>query len=252
MSARVVRVLSIAGSDSGGGAGVQADVRTISRLGGHATTAITAVTAQNSTGVTASETLSADFVRAQIDAVANDIGVDAVKIGMLGSAETARMVADWVGSLNDIPVVFDPVMVASSGAALADDATIAAFDDIARRATLVTPNLPEWERLGGPAFAQRTGALLLVKGGHGEEDEIVDRLMTAAGERGNWEGARIDTRHDHGTGCTLSSAIATFLAQGRPMIDAIGAARAFVRQSLLAAPGLGRGRGPMGVPDWTD
>lgn len=242
------RILSIAGSDSGGGAGIQADIRTISNLGGHAMTAVTAVTAQNSAGVTAVEVMTSDMISAQIWAVMDDFGADAIKIGMLGSVENALAVAGFLKSLRGKPVVFDPVMVATSGAELSDDATVAAFGKIIPYATLVTPNLQEMDRLGGEAIISDCEAQFLVKGGHGEGDVLTDRLIGQNGEIANWQGSRIDTKHSHGTGCTLSAAIATYLAMGNGLKDAIVKAREYVRESLKMAPGIGSGSGPMGVP----
>jgi hydroxymethylpyrimidine/phosphomethylpyrimidine kinase len=239
------RILAIAGSDSSGGAGIQADIKTITVLGGYAMTAITAVTAQNSTGVTAVEALSPELVGAQIDACLSDIGADAVKIGMLGSPEIAHVVADRLEELGR-PVVFDPVMVATSGAVLADDSTIAAFERLMRLATLTTPNVPELAALGDRDAMTARGVAYLAKGGDAEGPEIEDRLVRPSQEDRVWRSPRIDTRHTHGTGCTLSSAIATFLAKGLELPDAIAQARAFVRQALLAAPGFGAGHGPMG------
>ncbi len=239
------RLLIIAGSDSGGGAGIQADVKTVTMLGGHAMTAITAITAQNTLGVTAVHSVPADMVIAQIDAVASDIGVDAIKIGMIGSAETAARVADRISHIG-APIVFDPVMVATSGAALADADTIAAFARLMEMATLTTPNLPELAALGGEAEAVRLARHVLIKGGHAEGDILVDRLVDRTGEVMRWEDARIETARTHGTGCTLASAIATGLGQGLTLEDAIGRARQFVRAALLAAPGFGGGHGPMG------
>lgn len=239
------RILIIAGSDSGGGAGIQADIKTVTMLGGHAMTAITAITAQNTLGVTAVHPIPTDIVLAQIDAVASDIGVDAIKIGMIGSAETANAVADRIGSIG-APIVFDPVMIATSGSALADADTIAVFTRLMDMATVTTPNLPELEALGGEAAAVAHAGTLLIKGGHAEGDILVDRLVDHSGEVMRWEDTRIQTTSTHGTGCTLASAIATGLGQGLPLIDAITRARAFVRAALLAAPGLGQGHGPMG------
>ncbi|GAA0470574.1 bifunctional hydroxymethylpyrimidine kinase/phosphomethylpyrimidine kinase [Parasphingorhabdus litoris] len=248
MTASYPRVLSIAGSDSGGGAGIQADIRTITNLGGHAMTAITAVTAQNSEGVTAVELMAPEMVLAQITAVMDDFGVDAIKIGMLGSPDIALAIAEYLKTLDGIAVIFDPVMVATSGAALADDRTVAAFEKIIPACSLVTPNLDEIERLGGEEAISRFDAPFLVKGGHGAGDLLIDRLIDANGEIEHWEGSRIDTRHSHGTGCTLSSAIATYLAHGEALPAAIEKARDYVRASLKAAPGFGAGHGPMGVP----
>ena len=243
-----VRVLSIAGSDSGGGAGIQADIRTITMLGGHAMTAVTAVTAQNSAGVSAIEVMTPDMLLAQIWAVQDDIGVDAIKIGMLGSPENALAVAKFLKTAGNIPVVFDPVMVATSGAELADDRTIAGFNQIIAESTLVTPNLDEMARLGDETAIVGFAKPFLVKGGHGEGDVLIDRLIDESGETAKWESRRIDTPHTHGTGCTLSAAIATYLGQGAVLIDAIGKARDYVRASIESAPGFGSSHGPMGVP----
>jgi hydroxymethylpyrimidine/phosphomethylpyrimidine kinase len=239
------RILAIAGSDSSGGAGIQADIKTIAMLGGYAMTAITAITAQNTTGVQVVEVLSPDMVGAQIDACLSDIGVDAVKIGMLGSPEIAEAVARRLEALA-LPVVFDPVMVATSGSALADAATVAAFERLMKIATVTTPNVAELEALGGPDAMARRGVTYLAKGGDAEGPELEDRLVRPGTEDRVWRGPRIETRHTHGTGCTLSSAVATLLGQGLPLEDAIDGARRFVRAALEAAPGFGAGHGPMG------
>ncbi|RHW17593.1 bifunctional hydroxymethylpyrimidine kinase/phosphomethylpyrimidine kinase [Sphingomonas gilva] len=254
------RILIIAGSDSGGGAGIQADIRTVTMLGGHPMTAITALTAQNTLGVSDIMSVPADFVRAQIDAVAGDIGIDAVKIGMIGSAEIAEALIDWLGSLNGrVPVVFDPVMVATSGAGLADRDTLARFARLMALSTVVTPNLPELEVLTGERIAgsyalakaarklaRDVGCAVLGKGGHDAGETVTDLLALPAGGLSTYEGARIDTRHSHGTGCTLASAVAVGLAEGMALPDAVARARAFVRIALKEAPGLGGGHGPMG------
>ena len=279
------RILVIAGSDSGGGAGIQADIKTITMLGGHAMTAITAITAQNTLGVQGVHPVPADMVLKQIESVVSDIGVDAVKIGMIGSAETAEVVAEFLSSSatsppssprrrassisssaeqvkrdprlrgddgikegGRIPIVFDPVMVSTSGGSLADAQTIAAFQRLMRIATLVTPNIPELAALGGDGIAGRYGCTVLAKGGHAEGDLLVDRLFDAGGEIARWEDKRIGTPHTHGTGCTLASGIAAGLGQGMALTDAIARARRYVRAALMAAPGLGGGHGPMGVP----
>lgn len=239
------RILSIAGSDSSGGAGIQADIKTIAMLGGYAMTAITAITAQNTLGVTMVEALSPDMVRAQIDACISDIGVDAVKIGMLGSAEIAHVVADCLEPL-DVPVVFDPVMIATSGATLADDATIAAFERLMALATLTTPNVPELAALGGDAAMAARGVAYLAKGGDAEGTVVEDRLVLPGEEPTLWQSPRLETRHTHGTGCTLSSAIATGLGQGLALAEAVGMARDFVQLALRDAPRLGGGHGPLG------
>ena len=241
----IPRILIIAGSDSGGGAGIQADIKTVTMLGGHAMTAITALTAQNTLGVDAVMPVPADFVLAQIDAVVGDIGVDAVKIGMLGSPEVAHAVADRLGGL-DVPIVFDPVMVATSGAALADAATIAAFERLMALASVVTPNLPELDALGGEGAVLAHGCHLVAKGGHAPGTRVVDRLLSPSGEIARLEGKRFDTDDTHGTGCTLGSALATGLGAGMPIKDAFEQAVRFVRIAILSAPGLGKGHGPLG------
>lgn len=239
------RILIIAGSDSGGGAGIQADIKTVTMLGGHAMTAVTAITAQNTLGVDAVHMIPTQMVINQIAAVVSDIGVDAVKIGMIGSAETAHAVADSLSELT-CPIVFDPVMVATSGAILADDDTISAFERLMRLATLTTPNLPELEALGGREMMLEKHIPLLIKGGHAEGDYIVDRLDLAFGQSVEWTDVRIETRNTHGTGCTLATAIATGLGQGFSLEQSIDRARLFVRLALHDAPGLGQGHGPMG------
>ena len=242
------RILIIAGSDSGGGAGIQADIRTVTLLGGHAMTAITAITAQNTLGVQAVHPVPTEMVLAQIDSVVSDIGVDAVKIGMIGSAATANAVADRLAMLAGVPIVFDPVMVATSGSVLADADTVAAFERLMAIATLVTPNIPELAALGGGEIAIRFDAHVLAKGGHGEGPMLTDRLIGPQGVRKAWSNARIDTPHTHGTGCTLASAVATGLGQGMDLIDAVERGRRYVRAALELAPGLGSGHGPMGAP----
>ncbi len=243
------RVLIIAGSDSGGGAGIQADIKTVTMLGGHAMTSITAITAQNTLGVQGVHPVPTAMVLAQIDSVAADLGVDAIKIGMIGSAETAAAVAERLSrpDLAQAALVFDPVMVATSGSVLADAATIDAFRALLDRAMVATPNLPELDALGGEDAVLAHGCSLLIKGGHAAGETVIDRLLeTGEGEVARWEALRIDTPHSHGTGCTLASAIATGLAQGMPLEPAIARARDFVRLALLDAPGLGAGHGPMG------
>ena len=251
------RVLVIAGSDSGGGAGIQADIKTVTMLGGHAMTAITAVTAQNTTGVTAVHPIPAETILAQIDAVVEDIGVDAVKIGMIGSPFAAIQVAARLEQLRaaqpGLPIVFDPVMVATSGASLADDATIAAFGRLMDIATVATPNLPELRRLTSeedPVAAAlylvgQHGCAVLIKGGHEEGDALADALIETDNMT-SWQGQRIDTTSTHGTGCTLASAIALFLAEGLALTDSVARAREFVRVALHDSLDLGRGAGPIG------
>jgi hydroxymethylpyrimidine/phosphomethylpyrimidine kinase len=246
------RILIIAGSDSGGGAGIQADIKTVTMLGGHAMTAITAITAQNTTGVQGVHPVPTASVIAQIESCLSDIGVDAVKIGMIGSAETAEAVAERLADLA-VPIVFDPVMIATSGSRLADARTIAAFAALMRIATVVTPNIPELEALGGEAAVRGHGCHLAAKGGHGEGPEIVDRLISPGGDvLREVRGTRIDTSSTHGTGCTFGSALACGLATGMPIAEAFARAVAFVRAALVAAPGLGQGHGPMGQQRVTD
>ena len=239
------RILSIAGSDSSGGAGIQADIKTITMLGGYAMTAITAITAQDTTGVHAVELLSPDMVAAQIESCAGDIGVNAVKIGMLGSPDIAHRVADLLEDAA-IPIVFDPVMVATSGAALADAATIAAFERLMALAKLTTPNVPELAALGGHEGLAARGIAYLAKGGDAEGERVEDVLAVPGEAPHVMAGTRIHTRHTHGTGCTLSSAIATYLGKGLPLPEAVDRARLFVRSALRAAPGFGAGSGPLG------
>jgi len=239
------RILSIAGSDSSGGAGIQADIKTIVMLGGYAMTAITAITAQNTCGVTDVVALSPEMVAAQIDACVGDIGVDAVKIGMLGSPEIAHVVADRLGEL-DVPVVFDPVMISTSGSVLADAATVEAFERLMAVATLTTPNVPELAALGGDAAMAARGVAYIAKGGDAEGPIVEDRLLRPGELPLSWTAPRIETRHTHGTGCTFSSAIATFMGQGAGLEAAIVGARDYVRAALLNAPGFGAGHGPLG------
>ncbi len=239
------RILSIAGSDSAGGAGIQADIKTITMLGGYAMTAITAITAQNTVGVVAAEVLDPALVVAQIEACVGDIGVDAIKIGMLGSPGIAHAVADLLDRLT-VPVIFDPVMIATSGASLADAATILAFEQLMRRATLTTPNVAELAVLGGHAGMTARAVAYLAKGGDSAGERIEDVLVLPGQEPHVMAGTRIHTVHTHGTGCTLSSAIATYLGKGLPLAEAVDRARLFVRSALRAAPGFGAGHGPLG------
>jgi hydroxymethylpyrimidine/phosphomethylpyrimidine kinase len=251
------RILIIAGSDSGGGAGIQADIKTVAMLGGHPMTAITAVTAQNTVGVSAIHPVPTEMILAQIEAVVSDIGVDAVKIGMIGGAFAADQIATRLEKLKaeqpGLPIVFDPVMVASSGASLADEATIAAFGRLMQVSTITTPNLPELKQLTSeddPVSAAlhlvgEHGCAVLIKGGHEEGNALADALIETDNMT-SWQGQRIDTTSTHGTGCTLASAIAFFLAEGSSLADAVARAREFVRVALRDAPDLGQGAGPMG------
>ena len=252
------RVLIVAGSDSGGGAGVQGDIKTVTVLGGYAATAITAITVQNTLGVSAIHHIPPATVAAQMRAVLDDIGADAVKIGMLGDAATIAAVADVLESVT-MPIVLDPVMVAKGGASLLEPhAAALLLGRLVPMATLVTPNAPELEVLtgrtvtnaadaleAGRALMEATGTAVLVKGGHLEGDVVTDTLLTLTGEH-PMRGPRQHTRHTHGTGCALASAIATGLAQGMDLPQAAARAHAFVAAAIRAAPGLGQGHGPLG------
>lgn len=260
MASHAGRVLVIAGSDSGGGAGIQADIKAIMALGGYAMTALTALTAQNTQGVSAVLPVPPAFLTAQIDAVLSDIGADAIKTGMLPDTPSIKAVAAMlVDAGRDLPFVMDPVMVATSGDRLQSAEALAALKSLLLpRATLITPNIPEAELLLGRRIAdeveQRTAAIdllatgagaVLVKGGHLQGEMVTDLLATAEGLTA-FTGARIDSTSTHGTGCTLASAIAAGLAQGMALDDAIRRARAYVVEAIRAAPGLGRGHGPLG------
>ena len=253
------KVLIIAGSDSGGGAGIQADIKTVTALGGYAMTAITALTAQNTTGVHGVVTIEPDFVGRQIDLVLDDLGADAIKLGMLANAGIAGVVADRLKKLaGRIPVVLDPVMVAKGGASLMDEAAVAIIRDrLLPLATVVTPNAPEAEVLTGlpvnsaddllvaaQALVRMGAGSALMKGGHLQGDALVDRLVGPDLDR-SFTDTRIDTVHTHGTGCTLASAVATGLAQGMTIERAVTRARSYVRAAILAAPGYGKGHGPL-------
>lgn len=251
------RVLIIAGSDSGGGAGIQADIKTVTALGGYAATAITAVTVQNTLGVTGVHEVPLEVVEAQARAVLDDIGADAIKTGMLATVEIVELVARILDGAQ-APAVIDPVMIAKGGAPLLERQAVEAVRRLlAPRAALLTPNAPEAEALTGHPVtnldeARRAGAALLtlgaravlMKGGHIPGERVVDLLITRDGETA-FEGERIDTRHTHGTGCTLASACATGLAQGLSLVEAVARAWDYVHQAMLHAPGLGAGHGPL-------
>jgi len=251
------RVLIIAGSDSGGGAGIQADIKTVTALGGYAATAITAITVQNTLGVSAVHPMPPTMVEAQARAVLDDIGADVIKTGMLGDGAMVRAVAALLETAW-IPAVIDPVMVAKGGARLLDgDALAMVRELLVSRAALLTPNAPEAEALTGLTVAttddlRRAGEALLalgagavlMKGGHIPGDRVVDVLMTSYGETA-LEGERIATRHTHGTGCTLASACATGLAQGLSLEAAATRAWDYVHRAMVSAPGLGAGHGPL-------
>ena len=255
--ARVSTVLSIAGSDSGGGAGIQADLKAFARCGVHGMTAITAITAQNTVGVTAVEAVSPEMIVAQVRAVAEDIGIDAVKVGMLGTAETVDAVVEALGLVGEAPVVVDPVMVAESGARLLDDeAQLALVERLLPLAAVVTPNIPEARALAGVEerdsqedLAREVLALgpraVVVTGGHSEQ--IVDVFFDGA-EAAAIAGERHADGASHGSGCTHSSALAAFLATGSAPLEAARQARQVA--SAAVAGGLrdiGRGAGPVDV-----
>ena len=251
------RVLIIAGSDSGGGAGIQADIKTVTMLGGYAATAITAITVQNTLGVTGVLEIDAALVEAQGRAVLDDIGADAIKTGMLADRAIVAAAARLIDHAK-VPAVIDPVMVAKGGAALLADGAVAAVRTLlVPRAGLLTPNaleaaaltgLPverlEDLRAAGQALMALGATAVLMKGGHVEGDRVTDLLVTPGGEF-LFEAPRIETRHTHGTGCTLASACAAGIAQGMPLQQAVTRAIGYVREAIAHAPGLGGGHGPL-------
>ena len=277
------RVLIIAGSDSGGGAGIQGDIKTVTCLGGYAATAITALTAQNTLGVFGIHDIPDDFIAQQITLVLDDIGADAIKTGMLHKASVIETVAKCLSSygarsastgypsvvrdpaqpLRDsqddtIPLILDPVMFAKGGAALLQANALDALKALLiPMAALITPNVPEAEFLAGMKIhdtadmqkaAERILQLgckaVLLKGGHLEGETVTDLLATAGGNR-LFTQPRIDSKHTHGTGCALASAIATFLAQGKILDEAVTRGREYVRRAIELAPGIGKGHGPL-------
>ena len=252
------RVLIVAGSDSGGGAGIQADIKTVTCLGGFAATAVTALTAQNTLGVEGVHPVPPAFIQQQMRVVLSDLGADCIKTGMLHDRPTIEAVAEVLDAHPDIPLVVDPVMVAQSGARLLhEDAVDAVLERLVPRAAVVTPNAPEAAALTGrpvntcddlDAAAQtlvaRGAAAALVKGGHLEGDTLCDVLATAE-EVHSFESHRIPTQNTHGTGCTLGSAIAAGLAQGRDLLAAVERARAYLHGAIELAPELGQGDGPV-------
>lgn len=250
--------LTIAGSDSGSGAGIQADLKTFAAHGVYGTSAITAVTAQNTRGVTRWEAISPQLVAAQIEAVVGDIGADAAKTGMLANVSIVRVVVDAVRRLKLPHLVVDPVMIAKGGDRLLEaDAVAAVRAELVPLAAVVTPNVPEAEELArmriaslddmreaGRRIQQLGPRVVLVKGGHMAGDESVDVACSADGVR-EFRSPRIDTPHTHGTGCTLASAIAANLALGMDDGHAIGAAKAYLDGAIRHAPGIGAGHGPL-------
>ena len=253
------RVLIIAGSDSGGGAGIQADIKAVTALDGFAMTAIAALTAQNTEGVFGIHAVPVDFVRLQMRLCLGDLGADCVKTGMLATAEMIDgVVAELDANATAVPLVVDPVMVAKGGdRLLAEDATTALVERLLPRATLITPNLPEAEvltgmrvsglddmALAGRRLLAKGVKAVLMKGGHLPGPKATDLLVTPQGVE-TLESARIATRHTHGTGCTLASAIATGIAQGLSITDSVRRARAYVLEAIRTAPGYGKGHGPL-------
>jgi hydroxymethylpyrimidine/phosphomethylpyrimidine kinase len=250
------RVLAIGGSDPSGGAGIQADIKTITALGGYAAAAITAVTVQDTRAVTFSQAIPSRLVGTQILTVLTDIGADAIKTGMLTDAETVETVIDTLDA-SSTPLVVDPVMLASAGMRLLEADALEPLRRLIGMATLVTPNAPEAAALTGLAVEttddlRRAGEALLeagaraalMKGGHVPGKRVVDVLLTASGET-ILEGPRMETRHTHGTGCTLASACATGLAQGMKLEDAVARAWAYTAEAIRRAPGFGAGHGPL-------
>ncbi len=259
----IARALTIAGSDSGGGAGIQADLKTFTVFGVYGMSAVTALTAQNTCGVAGIHPVPPHFVRAQIDAVVSDIGVDAAKTGMLANAELVRVVAAAVRAWRVESLVVDPVMIAQSGAALAeDDVGDTLLRELLPLATLVTPNLHEAGRLTGlrvasvPDMRRAARRLLdagaqavLVKGGHLDGGEAVD-VFDDGHERHEFRGERLAAVHTHGTGCQLSAAITAGLAAGLPLVRAIGQAKAFITVAIRGGLAIGRGTGPANPLAW--
>ena len=253
------RVLIVAGSDSGGGAGIQADIKAVTALNGFAMTAITALTAQNTHGVHGIHPVDLNFVAQQMDVVLDDLDADCIKTGMLHSVDVIEIVAGVLSArAGSIPLIADPVMVAKGGAKLLDDGAHAALVSlILPHATVLTPNAPEAGALSGidvvdEASQQRAGEALLkhgvgavlVKGGHIEGTDVVD-LLVMPDETVRFSDPRIDSVNTHGTGCTLASAIAAGIAQGMTLADAVARARRYVRAAILSAPGFGGGHGPL-------
>lgn len=256
------RVLSIAGSDSGGGAGIQADLKTFAACGCFGMSVITAVTAQNTLGVDDIHAVPSAVIAAQMQAVLTDIGADAVKIGMLHSSEVITAVADNLRSISCGDIVVDPVMVATSGDRLIEESAVATLKrELLPLAALITPNIAEAELLTGMNIRTRKdmeegaarlrgelGVNVLLKGGHLESDELVDILLATEGERPlSFANRRIDTANTHGTGCTLSSAIAAFLARGKTLAEAVDAGEKYLHDAVAAGAGYttGKGHGPV-------
>ena len=258
MSTALPVVLTIAGSDSGGGAGIQADLKTFHAFGAFGTTAITAVTVQNTLGVSAVHAIPVDVIRAQIEAVVTDLRPVACKSGMLATAEVVRAVGSAIEESGLSSYVLDPVMVATSGDRLLEPIGEDAIrSELLSRAALVTPNLdeagilvgfpvrnPEEMRRAAERLIELGAGAALVKGGHLRANEVVDLLFDGI-EWHEWRRPRVDTPSTHGTGCTLSAAVAAGLAHGRSLLTAVDDALSYVHRAILAAPGLGAGHGPL-------
>ena len=252
------RVLIVAGSDSGGGAGIQADIKTVTCLGGYAMTAITALTAQNTCGVYGVSGVDPEFIKQQMRVVLDDIGADCIKTGMLHDDATIEAVSEVLAEVPDIPVVVDPVMVAQSGASLLDPDSVRTLNRVLMpHAALITPNLPEAERLSGMEIRNEQDLdhaahtlmtigvpAALVKGGHLKSETTTD-VLAMPGDIHVFESPRINTTNNHGTGCTLASGIAASLAQGHDMLGSVERARAYLQAAMKTAPGYGRGNGPL-------
>jgi len=251
------KVLIIAGSDSGGGAGIQGDIKTITSLNSYAATAITALTAQNTEGVSGIHAVPKEFVKQQIESVLLDIGADVIKTGMLLNKDIIEAVAETISSYK-IPIILDPVMIAKGGKALLEDDAIDALKEkLIPLSLLVTPNIPEAEKLSGKAISSKEDMIeagkfikeslnanaVLIKGGHLKGDDIYDILITDDIEV--LESKRIDSKNTHGTGCTLASSIAAFVSKGENISDAVKNAREYVKKAIETAPDIGKGHGPL-------
>ncbi len=254
------RVLIIAGSDSGGGAGIQADIKTVTVLQGFAMTAITALTAQNTVGVQGIYPIPKGFVVDQMVSVITDLGVDAVKIGMIGSCDIVEAISETLARYApDVPVIVDPAMCAKGGARLTDDQTTKALmATLVPQACIVTPNIPEAEVLAEmtidnftdmQSVARKIIAMgaqaVLLKGGHMKGNELIDLLCLSSGEEFTFKAHKINSVHTHGTGCTMASAIAVGIAQQKSLYESVKYAQAYVQKAIVSAPRFGAGNGPL-------
>lgn len=258
MSSPLPNILSIAGSDPSGGAGIQADLKSIAALGGFGMAVVTALTAQNTRGVTGVHVVPPSFVRQQLDTLADDVRIDAVKVGMLGSAELVTVVQEFITEKIRVPVVIDPVMVSTSGSPLLDDDAVSAMCDFLPTGLVITPNLPEAAALADElgldceaghdelaiALAKRFDVAVLLKGGHLEGQAMCRDVLAHAGEISEFTAERVATDNTHGTGCSLSSAIATLLGQGSDLSSAVHEAKTWLTGALLAGDRLAVGEGP--------